>query len=104
MVFQRMYVWCACDHSVRLDAHFICLFVCVCMSEVISSFMSLRPGSQVFDLHLFFSSLCDFACYAVRYASDPFYFVLVCHQYEVCKNDVGSVYVGRYGGLSESVV
>ena len=31
----------------------------------------------------------------------PWYVVVVCHQY-VCKNDVGSVYVGGYGGLSES--
>ena len=30
------------------------------------------------------------------------YVVLVCHQYAVCKNYVGSVYVGGYGGLSES--
>ena len=30
------------------------------------------------------------------------YVVLVCHQYDVCKNYVGSVYEGRYGGLSES--
>ena len=30
------------------------------------------------------------------------YVVLVCHQYDVCKNKVGSVYVGGYGGLSES--
>ena len=30
------------------------------------------------------------------------YAVLVCQQYDVCKNYVGSVYVGRYGGLSES--
>ena len=29
------------------------------------------------------------------------YVVRVCHQY-VCKNSVGSVYVGGYGGLSES--
>ena len=28
--------------------------------------------------------------------------VLVCHPYAVCKNYVGSVYVGGYGGLSES--
>ena len=27
---------------------------------------------------------------------------LSCHQYDVCKNYVGSVYVGGYGGLSES--
>ena len=30
------------------------------------------------------------------------YVVLVCHQYDVCKNSVGSVYVAGYGGLSES--
>ena len=26
----------------------------------------------------------------------------VCHQFDVCKNYVGSVYVGGYRGLSES--
>ena len=30
------------------------------------------------------------------------YLVLVCHQYDVCKNYVGSVYVGGYGGRSET--
>ena len=30
------------------------------------------------------------------------YVVLVCHQYDVCKKSVGSVYVGGFGGLSES--
>ena len=30
------------------------------------------------------------------------YVVLVCHQYDVCENYVGSVYIGEYGGLSES--
>ena len=29
------------------------------------------------------------------------YVVLVCHQYDDCKNYVGSVYVGGYGGLSK---
>ena len=28
--------------------------------------------------------------------------VLVCHQYNVCEYSVGSVYIGGYGGLSES--
>ena len=28
--------------------------------------------------------------------------MLVCHQYDVCKNSVGSVYIGGYGVLSES--
>ena len=32
------------------------------------------------------------------------YIVLVCHQNDVGKNYVGSVYVGGYGGLSESVL
>ena len=30
------------------------------------------------------------------------YVVFVCHQYDVCKHSVGSVYVGGYGGLSEN--
>ena len=30
------------------------------------------------------------------------YVVLVCHQYDVCENSVGRVYIGGYGGLSES--
>ena len=28
--------------------------------------------------------------------------MIVCHQYDICKNSVGSVYVGGYSGLSES--
>ena len=28
------------------------------------------------------------------------YVVLVCHQYDVCENSVGSVYIVGYGGLS----
>ena len=67
---------------------------CFCRSEVISSFRSLRTGSQVFALLMLFlyvilhtiSSgkslylLCIF----------PFvsYVVLVCHQYDVCENYV----------------
>ena len=30
----------------------------------------------------------------------PWCVLLVCHQYDVCENYVGSVYVGGYGGLS----
>ena len=29
------------------------------------------------------------------------YVVIVCHQYDVCENYVGIVYIGGYGGLSE---
>ena len=51
--------------------------------------------------------MCDFAYYdfgqehAVVMHLALWYVVLVCHQY-VCENSVGSVYVGGYGGLSES--
>ena len=63
------------------------------MSEVISSFRFL---------------LSDFAYYvfgqepAVAVHLALWYVLLVCHQYDVCENSVGSVYVGGYGGLSES--
>ena len=30
------------------------------------------------------------------------YVVLVCYQYDACENYVDSVYIGGYGGLSES--
>ena len=53
-------VCCACDLNERLSAPSIC-FVCVfCMSEVISSFRSMRAGSQgVCSLYVI--SLSDFA-------------------------------------------
>ena len=78
------------------------------MSEVISSFRSLRAGSQVFALLMLFISLCDFAYYV--FGQEPAvamhlalrYGVLVSHQYGVCENSDGSVYVCGYGGLSES--
>ena len=41
---------CACDPNERLSAPSICF----CMSEVISSFRSLRAGSQVFALLMLF--------------------------------------------------
>ena len=43
-------VCCACDPNERLNAPSICF----CMSEVISSFRSLRAGSQVFALLMLF--------------------------------------------------
>ena len=45
---------CACDPSVRLDAPPSMFCLCFCMSEVISSFKSLRAGSQEFDLLMLF--------------------------------------------------
>ena len=52
--------------------------------------------------------MCYFAYYdfgkesAVAMHLSLCYVVLVCHQYDVYENYVGSVYVGGYGGLSES--
>ena len=43
-------VCCACDPSERLDAPSICF----CMSDIISSFRSLKTGSQVFALLIMF--------------------------------------------------
>ena len=53
MVFKKS-ACCACDSSVHLSVlsiGFICVF---CMSEVISSFKSLRTGSEVFALLMMF--------------------------------------------------
>ena len=36
--------------------------------------------------------------HAVAVHPAPWYYVLVCYQYAVCKHSVGSVYVGAYGG------
>ena len=52
---------CACDPNVHLSVPSIGLFM-FCMSEVISSFRSLRAGSQVFALLMFF---CDCVYYVV---------------------------------------
>ena len=59
--YSKECVFCACGRSEHLDAPSIC-FVCFCMSEVISSFRSLKAGSQVFALLMLFL-LCDFAYY-----------------------------------------
>ena len=45
---------CACDPNVYLNVPFYRFCLCFCMSEVISSFKSLRPGSHVFSLRMFF--------------------------------------------------
>ena len=53
MVFQRMCVQCLCSQCESMCSfHRFCL--CFCMSEVISSYNSLRFGSQVFGLHMLF--------------------------------------------------
>ena len=77
------------------------------MSEVISSFRSLRAGSPVFVL------LMLFLCVVLHTMSSGKSVQLICilpfgmlclssHQYDVCENYVGCVYVGGYGGLNES--
>ena len=82
-----------------------CLYFC--MSEVISSFRSIRTGSQVFAL------LILFLCVILHTMSSdkslqllctfPFGMLcFFCHQYDVCEHSVGSVCIGEYGGLSES--
>ena len=53
LVFQRMCVLCLLSQCVSICVfHRFCL--CVCMSEVIPSFRSLRAGSQVFALLMLF--------------------------------------------------
>ena len=73
------------------------VLLCFCMSEIISLFRSLRTGSHVFDL------LMMFLCVILHtMSSGKSLQLLVCHQYDVCENSVGSVYIGGYGGLSKS--
>ena len=76
------------------------------MSEVIFSFKSLRAGSQAFALLML--SVCVivhtmWSGKSIQFLSMHlalWYLVLVCHQYDVCKNSIGSVYVGlSEGGL-----
>ena len=43
-----------------------------------------------------------YVLFVFLYVGSFWYVLLVCHQYDVCKHYVGSVYVGGYGGLSES--
>ena len=48
--YSRECAWCACDHSVHLSISsigFVYVFLC---RNVISSFKSLRAGSQVLSL------------------------------------------------------
>ena len=74
---------------------------------VISSFRSLSERWITGVCSPYVIPLSDFAYYvfgqepAVAMHLALWYVVLVCHQYDVCENSVGSVYVGGYGGLSE---
>ena len=98
---------CACDPSERLSAPsigFVCVFVCRRLSPHLGEFESWSTGV----CSPYVISLCDFAYYV--FGQEPavarhlalWDVLLVCHQYDACENFVGSVYVGGYGGLSES--
>ena len=53
MVFQRMCVFCLLSQCAsKWSFHRLC--VCFCVSEVLSSFRSLRAGSHVFALLMLF--------------------------------------------------
>ena len=78
-----------------------------CMSEVIASLRNLRAGSQVFALLILFHCVILHTMSSGKslqlLCTFPFGMMcLSCHQYDVCKNYVGSVYISGYGGLSES--
>ena len=76
----------------------VCL--CVCMSDVISSFESLRAGSQVFALLILFLWVISHTLWS----GESLPFALLCLSsisIMFVKKYVGSVYVGRYGGLNE---
>ena len=81
----------------------MCIFISC--SSVLCVWMAMGDRFTVFGHAI---SLRDFAYYifgqetAVAMHLTIWYVVLVCHQYDVCENSVGSVYVGGYGGLSES--
>ena len=79
---------CACDPSERLDAPSIC-FVCVFV------FWKLPP-------HLGVMMFLYVILYTMHLAL--WYVVIACNQYDVCDNYVGSMYIGGYGGPSESVL
>ena len=72
-----------------------------------SSFRNLRAGSQVFALLMLLLCVILHAMWSGKSLQLPCilpFVVLVCHQYDVCKNYVGSVHVGGYGGLSKMVL
>ena len=73
---------------------FIYVFVCRNLSLVMFVLLMLFLCAIVI--------LCGREEHAVAIHLALWYVVIVCHQHNVCKNYVGSVYVGGYGGLSES--
>ena len=99
-------VCCACDPNERLSAPSICLFVFLYVGSYLFIWEFESRITGVCSPYVI--SLSDFAYYvfgqepAVAVHLALWYVLLVCHQYDGCENYVGSVYVGGYGGLSES--
>ena len=76
----------------------VCMFIVSKALLISSATVIVREGGAIW-LNPFATVLFS-VCSAMHLAL--WYVVLVCHQYDVCENSVGSVYVGGYGGLSES--
>ena len=76
------------------------------MSEVISSFRSLRAGSQVFALLMLFLCVILHTMWSGKSLQLlcilPFGMLYLSAISNMFVNSVGNVYVGGYGGLSES--
>ena len=71
-------------HLSVLSVGFVYVFVCWKLS--ISSFKSLRAGSQVFALLMLLLCVILHTMWLVAMHITLWYVVLVCHQYDVCKN------------------
>ena len=65
---------------------------------MISSFKSLRAGSQVFALLMLFLCVILHTMWSGKSLQLLCVLPIVCYQYDV-KQYVGSVYVGGYGGV-----
>ena len=79
------------------------------MLEVISSFKGLSVRSQLFALLILIRCVIVQTMWSGKSLQllcilALWYVVLVCLQYDVCKNYVGSVYVCGFGGLSVNCV
>ena len=99
MVFQRICVLCLWSYRAsRCSFHMFCL--CFCMSEVISSFRSLRAGSQVCALLMLFLCVIWHTMTSGKSLQLlcilPFGMLCLSAIRDVCENYVGSVYIGRY--------
>ena len=80
----------------------------VCCSVVFGTLVGVFVFSVMWSELLMISAIsCPlwssvYECQSVECVFTSQAFELVCHQHDVCKRYVGSVYVGEYVGLSES--